>query len=171
MELEYKTLRKYESFGGKGAVGIQILVSIDRPFTEADERAASKISDELMDSLLLETMRLDPDAAVEREVERQQLLGLFNGQNIFTEELPNGYCSRACCSQRPWYRVTTKKGRITLGWRKRVIEIAWEPSVAGEASLLFPNEDVTKGEHKGEQYIHAWSYDKAKQYIHKLLEG
>jgi hypothetical protein len=67
----------------------------------------------------------------------------------------------------PWYKVTTRKGVITLGWRKRVIEISWEPSVNNEADELFPGEDVTKIG----RTIHAWGYDKAKQYISRLLSS
>src|SRR5260370_22628222 len=124
--------------------GLQILVAIDRPFTEADKQAARQAGDQLLEAIELETMRLDPDVAVERELERQNLMGLFAGQAIFAKEIPNGYCPRACCSQKPWYVATTRKGQITLGWRKRVIQITWEPTVGPTAELLFPNEDVTK---------------------------
>lgn len=165
-EFNYKILHKHEAWYGSGKepLGIDIRVSINRPITEADEMAATKACDDLREALELETMRLDPDVAVERELERQNLLAAFAAY-IFVEEIPNGYCSRACCSQKPWYVVTTRKGRITIGWRKRVINIAWEPSVAGPAEMLFPQEEVTKLERS----IHAWGYDKAKQYVQRLL--
>jgi len=169
MELEYKILYKRESFGAHD-FGIQILVALHRPVTELDGNAARRLADELEQAIELETMRLDPDVAVEREVERQQLIGLFEPFSltglIFVEEIPNGYCSQPCCSQKPWFTVTTRKGRITLGWRKRVIEIRWNPSVAGPADVVFPGEDVTKIDHS----IHAWGYDKAKLYIQRLLQ-
>jgi hypothetical protein len=160
--MEYKTIRKFEAYP---SLGIEIRVALNRPITEEDERAAMKACNELQEALELETARLDPDAALHRELERQNLLGLFASHVIWAEEIPNGYCSRPCCSQKPWYIVTTTKGRITLGWRKRVIEITWTPSVGGMASILFPGEDVTKLERS----IHAWGYDKAKEYIQRLL--
>ncbi len=55
--------------------------------------------------------------------------------------------------------------QVRLCWRKRVIEIKWEPSVAGPADIVFPGEDVTKIDRS----IHAWGYDKAKLYIQRLL--
>ncbi len=168
MNLEYKTLYKQEIVGNH-SLGIEVRVSLHRPVTEADERAARNLAAKLVEALEMETARLDPDVAVEREVERQALVGLFEPFSltglIFVEEIPNGYCSQPCCSQKPWFTITTRKGRVTLGWRKRVIEIRWEPSVAGLADVLFPTEDVTK---EGRS-IHAWGYDKAKLYIQRLL--
>ncbi|MFA5994350.1 MAG: hypothetical protein WC823_05315, partial [Parcubacteria group bacterium] len=37
--------------------------------------------------------------------------------------LPNGYSSRGVGA--PWFRVETEIGTITLGWRKRVVNIDW----------------------------------------------
>jgi hypothetical protein len=160
--MEYKTIRKFEVYD---TMGIEIRIALKREITEADELAARKACDELQEALEFETARLDPDVAMERELIRLKLLGLFEGTVIWAEEIPNGYCSRPCCSQKPWYVVTTKKGRITLGWRKRVIEISWDPTVADMAQILFPDEDVTKIGRS----IHAWGYEKAKQYIQRLL--
>ena len=145
---------------------IEIMVALDRPSTEADKRAAAKACDELQKALETETYRLDPDLMLQREVERQQLLGLFAGADIFAEEIPNGYCpDDPYYLHRHWFRVTTRKGRITLGWRKRVIEITWEPSVADTTEKLFPDEKVTKME----RLIHAWDYVQAGQFIQRLL--
>ena len=97
--------------------------------------------------------------------ERVSLLSVFP-QPIFVETIPNGYCSSYCCKYRPWFVVTTVKGRITIGWRKRVIEINWTDSTIDQsASELFPGEDVTKTE----KLIHAWGYEKAKYYIQQLM--
>jgi hypothetical protein len=60
----------------------------------------------------------------------------------------------------------TKVGPITIGWRKRVISISWKNTdVKQTANQLFPNKDTTKEGH----LIHAWGYDKAKEYINRLL--
>jgi hypothetical protein len=86
--------------------------------------------------------------------------------NIFVKEIPNGYCNRACCVHLPWLVVTTNRGPITIGWRKRVISIGWESSeVKKTANELFPDEDVTKLDH----LIHAWSIADAKKYINVIL--
>ncbi len=70
MNLEYKTLYKGEIIGNH-SLGVEVRVSLHRPITEADERAARQLADKLVEALQLETARLDPDVAVERELERQ----------------------------------------------------------------------------------------------------
>lgn len=161
----WKTLHKKESWGTKD-FGIEIRVAIDRPLNENDSRATYRIMDELEDILLRESVRLDPESQRNKEVESTKLMECFSGENIYAAEIPNGYCSRWCCAMTPWYRVTTRKGNITLGWRKRVIEITWEPQVnAATADELFLAENVTKDKH----LIHAWGYEKAKLYIAKIL--
>jgi len=83
----------------------------------------------------------------------------------------------------PWALIKTYKGDIKVGWRKRVINIDWKDlydkkiantnekdyeirwSINGEK--LFANEDVTKSEHM----IHAWSLEKAVEYITKICEA
>lgn len=160
----WKTLHKKESWGTHN-FGIEIRVSIDRPLNENDSRATYRIMDEIEAAILTETVRLDPDEKIKREYQRSNLMECFGDDKIFVEEIPNGYCSQWCCTQIPWYKVTTHKGIITLGWRKRVIEISWDPSVNAEADELFPDEDVTKIG----RLIHAWSQEKAKEYISRLL--
>ncbi len=85
---------------------------------------------------------------------------------IYVEEIPNEYCSGACCVNRPWLIVTTPMGRIKIGPRKRVISISWEDSLIKQtAQELFPGEDVTKDG----RTIHAWGIDKAREYVGRLL--
>jgi hypothetical protein len=163
----WKTLHKKESWGIKN-FGIEIRVAVDRDLNDNDSRATYRIMDELENVLLRESMRLDAAEIAEATDEREKLMACFpTGEKIFVKEIPNGYCSRWCCSMKPWYTVTTTKGVVTLGWRKRVIEISWEPNVTGArtADALFPGEDVTKIG----CLIHAWSYEKAKQYLAKIL--
>jgi hypothetical protein len=165
MELtNWKTAYKIEKFGNSN-FGLEIRVAVDRPLNENDEMAMYKIADDAEAALMTETMRLSPVAREKKEDERVKLIALFGDAPILVREIPNGYCSRWCCSQIPWYTVTTKKGVITLGWRKRVIEITWEPSVNTVAERLFPGEDCTKMD----RLIHAWGYEKAQEYITKLL--
>ena len=166
-EFDWKTLHKKESWGTKN-FGIEIRVAIDRPLNENDAKATYNIMDELENVLMRETMRTDPEAAAEQAEEREKLLACFpTGEKIFVKDIPNGYCSGWCCSMKPWYEVTTTKGVVKLGWRKRVIEISWEPNVTGArtADALFPGEDVTKVG----CLIHAWGYEKAKQYLARIL--
>jgi len=97
---------------------------------------------------------------------------------IALEAIPNGYCPCDVCA--PWFIVTTEIGDVKIGWRKRVIEIDWsevyeskreKPKWENEsetirASVLFHGEDVTKGK----AYIHAWSKEKAVEYLRVLKE-
>jgi hypothetical protein len=81
--------------------------------------------------------------------------------------LPNGYCPCERCA--PWFRVETEVGAITLGWRKRVINIDWSEidPTGKKIPSLFVAEDVTKGQAS----IHAWSRDKAIEYLSKIREA
>ncbi len=63
----------------------------------------------------------------------------------------------------PWFHVETVLGGFTLGWRKRVIEIDWS-EMKVDLESMFAGEDVTKGAH----HVHAWGYDKAREYLEKL---
>lgn len=83
----------------------------------------------------------------------------FNGVTLDT--IPNEYCKCEMCA--PWYRVTTSIGVITIGWRKRVIEIDWS-ELDRDLRRLFKSEDVTKGPH----FIHAWGRDKATVYLSRI---
>ena len=81
------------------------------------------------------------------------------------EVIGNEYCSQACCYHLPWVMVTTQKGRVKLGWRKRVINIDWsESDIVADGREIFKDEDVTTGE----KYIHAWGCEKAVEYLKKL---
>jgi len=163
--INWKTAYKSESYGDKN-FGVEVRVAVDRPLNENDDRAMYKIADEIEAAIMAETMRLDPEEQKKKNEEREKLLALFGDRAIFVEEIANGYCSRWCCSQSPWYIVTTPRGRIKVGWRKRVIEISWQCTVGDKAEKVFPAEDVTKVDYA----IHAWGYEKAKEYIDRLLQ-
>ena len=83
----------------------------------------------------------------------------------YIELIGNEYCSQSCCYHLPWIIVTTQKGRIKLGWRKRVINIDWsESDIESDGNEIFKDEKVTTGD----KYVHAWGYDKAIEYLTKL---
>ncbi|MDO5556746.1 MAG: hypothetical protein Q4G05_00660 [Clostridia bacterium] len=99
------------------------------------------------------------------------------------ELLPNGYCNEECCEHKPWFLFHTKDGDIRIGWRKRVISIEFQEGFKEFDLSIFNNEDVTKlwvGHsvnnntpkgtifNKGIFIIHAWSEEKAIEYLRKV---
>jgi hypothetical protein len=83
------------------------------------------------------------------------------------EAIPNQYCG--CDSCAPWFVVCTEYGPVTIGWRKRVINIDWNELNIPDThppgfSYLFEDEDVTKGAGG----IHAWGWDKATEYLSRI---
>lgn len=79
--------------------------------------------------------------------------------------IPNEYDSDDDLYYGPWLLVETPLGRIRMGWRKRVISIDWKESTLRRLDVgkIFADEDVTKWE----TGIHAWSEDKAVEYLRK----
>lgn len=87
------------------------------------------------------------------------------------ELIPNGYCNEDCCSYIPWFLFHTIDGDIVMGKRKRVISIEWQENYKSfDMNELFGMEDVTKWEKDGKKGIHAWSDDKAYEYLKKVLD-
>jgi len=68
-------------------------------------------------------------------------------------------------AKNPWYVVETEFGPITLGWRKRVIQISWK-----DTGYQLENEnDVTQDDvTKSQSMIHAWNFGDAVNYLGKL---
>jgi hypothetical protein len=161
-----KSVYRIQQVGSGWQLEAEILVDIDRPLTENDNNNFREHTESIIKSLREESIRLDPQSKIDATKEREGIISLFGDRAIFVEEIPNGYCSEYCCKHLPWFVITTNKGRIRIGWRKRVINIDWSDSVIKEDSkTLFPGEDVTKID----KTIHAWSYEKAKEYIDLLL--
>ena len=157
----------YQSVGNYGKTDLEILLDIGRPLTDNDKWALHQCVEDLTKKLNAETLRLRPETKEEYEKTKRELLGLFDGRMIHAKEIPNEYCDCSLCNQTsPWFKVTTTRGIIKLGWRKRVIAIDWSDiNPKKGANELFPDEDVTKGDWD----IHAWGYEKAKEYIDKIL--
>jgi hypothetical protein len=159
-ELKYKEAYKHEAWGNP-SIGVKILVSVDHELSDAEKMVLARADDAIHEALMKGHMLQDEESIKYAKETKEKILGLFDGP-IFVEEIPNGYCSRACCVNYPWFIVTTKIGHIKIGWRKRVINIDWSNTIVkNRAEILFENENVTKDM----QSIHAWGYEKAKEYL------
>lgn len=165
---DYKILEGSEAFGGMGTLGIKIEIAgtcvpknLD-PIRYISYKAKRDIENALYKQFYAER----PETKETVEKERKEILGLFDSP-IYVEDLPNGYSSDDYYfSHYPWFRVTTKIGHFVIGWRKRVVSIDWESTICDKwAEDLFPEEDVTKSGF----LIHAWSLEKAKEYIDKVI--
>ena len=81
-------------------------------------------------------------------------------------ELANGYWPDAPTYdniRRPWWLVETAIGLIRIGWRKRVLEVDWEATgIEGTVT----SDDTTKAA----TYVHAWTPEKAIEYLRRLRE-
>lgn len=156
-----------ESYGDKGRkTHIKIFVDVNRELTETDNNNISNCANDLKVLLDAETFKTDPSCIQEAIEAKKEILNLFNGRSIFVEEIPNGYSDGAYFRNFPWFVVTTNLGRIKIGWRKSVINIDWSDStIKIKADNFFPEEVTTKGDRN----IHAWSYEKAQEYIDKIL--
>lgn len=163
--MDYIKAYSSESHGDLGSLGLQILVSINRELTDDEINELYKHAEKIKELLYKNTALNDPDKIKAGKEEKQKILALFPTV-IHAREIPNGYCNHACCIHLPWLVVTTPVGPITIGWRKRVISISWEDSdVKKTAEELFPDESTTKYD----CLIHAWGYEKAAEYVTKLM--
>jgi len=166
--MEFVTLHKSELCGSDGAFGLEIKVAATNlPDLKQDSiwRAANSAS-ELIESAVRKAVKdNDPKTAVATENNRKVVDEVFPAP-IFVEEIDNGYCGDWCCKHLPWFIVTTKIGRFTIGWRKRVISIDWQDTTGAESAIaLFKDEDVTKGLRS----IHAWSIEDAQRYVETIM--
>jgi len=161
-----KSVYTYQVVGSGFSMDLEILLDINRELTDNDNSNLRVCIENLRKALHEESIALNPESKKTADKDKSELLSLFGDRIIFVEEIPNGHCSDYCCRHLPWFIVTTSKGRIKIGWRKRVIQIDWSDSLIKEESeMMFPNEDVTKFD----KVIHAWGYDKAKEYLNLLL--
>jgi len=107
---------------------------------------------------------------IERQEHVTKLIKLFTDAGfgtIHVKTIDNQYSGNAWYYDAPWIIATTNKGPITVGWRKRVINIDWSNSdIAADGEILFKDERTTSGK----QFVHAWGWDKAVEYLKKLLE-
>lgn len=97
---------------------------------------------------------------------KEVFLKIYDLNELKFTETPNKYCSCNHCAT--WFIVSTPDGDIQIGWRKRVINIVWLDNYKSFTEI-FESEDVTKGfsEWDKERFIHAWSIEKAVEYLNK----
>lgn len=161
------TYREISSCESLGHLGVKILVMVpsDRTLSESDVSEIQNVGYNLYQDLQHRLHNSDPKEIAACKKEGEQLLALFGDEKIYVEQIPNEYWAN---SKRPWFLVTTKVGHIKIGWRKRVMVLDWsKTSVKQNANELFPDEDTTKDG----RMIHAWSDEKAKEYLAKILGG
>jgi len=170
-DTDYVLAHSHETFDNGRPMGVRILIATGRPKpTEAEQRVAWNLGEQMFKAIWKQNVAIDENMGERAVKEKAEILALFDGKNIFVEEIPNGYCNDPCCSRLPWFIVTTPIGHIKIGWRKRVLLIDWtRTNQKKKAEELFPNEDVTKsGKYEEVNYIHAWGYEKAKEYLEKI---
>jgi hypothetical protein len=164
LQIPYKSASKIESIG-RYSIGIDIQVALNREITEEEHNLCGNFISKLAALIRRTNLLLDPEVIANIAKERIDLLACFPDNNIFVIELENGYSSEMV---NPWFFVTTKVGHFKIGWRKRVISIDWTATnIDISAEKLFPDEDVTKDG----KLIHAYGYEKAKEYLNKLING
>ena len=167
----YRTLRSSESFGSGEDFGFRIMATVSRELSH-DERIALIKAEEIVTSAIhAENIRLDPESAVNREYEKAGLLKCFP-HFFHAEPIPNGYCNRWCCTQRPWYRVLTRVGYFVIGWRKSVMNIDWTDTIIkASGEEIFPGAVFTVSR-PGDitRYCHASSYVDATKRIAAVIE-
>ncbi len=172
----FDVLGGYKASGGievnGGEFGLKFYIKIDRELNRNDQTVLNEAMETIRSGLMKESLRLDPKTHESAATEREAMTLLFPSP-IYVEEIPNGYCSRYCCSFKPWFVVTTKVGRIKIGWRKSVIHLEWTDSaIKRTAAEIFPKEEAWPG-YETTQYdkvIHAHGYGAAKKYIERLME-
>jgi hypothetical protein len=98
-------------------------------------------------------------------------LQMLGEKPLSLKRLPNGYCGDqeesncSICKQNPWWDIEFQNvGTITIGWRKRVIQISWEKT-GRRLEDGVTQDNVTRTD----TMIHAWGYSDALKYLGIIL--
>lgn len=146
-----------------GRVKIEVNVDSNRDLTDDEAYFISQKIDEISELIANTTTINDLEHQKSVKQQRENILKCFLGTSIYVKEIPNGYSKS---NLYPWFEVTTPKGIIEIGWRHRVIHISWDKSdIEAKSENIFVNEETTKFD----KTVHAWGYEKATEYISKLL--
>ena len=171
-EQNMKIIGGIESYGSGGSFKGFVKIEFEK-YDELPEEIRNHIGYDA--SIFLEDFREKVSLAWAKENEDDkrnehvaELTDIFKSAGfgaIHVEIIDSQYCSKSCCYKFPWIIATTNKGRIKLGWRKRVMNLDWsESDIEAIGTELFKDENTTTGE----KYIHCWSKDKAIEYLKKL---
>ena len=159
------------SMASRSSLGIDLYVDAGRPLTSSDESAIYDAVALLEREIGAESARLRPDNIAWKAawlIKARQLFAEAGLGPVYMKEIDNKYCGAKCCPHRVWLLVTTRLGVIEIGWRKHVLSIDWSGSdVTATAEELFTDEKVTKDG----RLIHAWSYDKAAEYLARIAHA
>lgn len=103
------------------------------------------------------------------EKSRKEFETVFQSAGIvpegILEAVPNEYGSFEYNGA--WFVASTSYGKLRIGWRKRVIEIVLLDDWPIDCAALFADEGVTVGR----QLVHAWSHEKATQYLNRIVHA
>ncbi len=160
--------------GSSGSHGWKVFIDVDREEFDGDDgwdvREAMETAIEKI--RVRHTLQKLADPTHEKAITKAAWLdhakALFTAAGLEPSamaEIANGYCSKSCCLHRPWLEVVTRLGVITVGWRKRVLNIDWaESHLRVDGTVLFKDEGVTVGPF----FVHAWTYEKVAEYLKAL---
>lgn len=84
-----------------------------------------------------------------------EISSVFQLANEYWPDAPNYAKLRR---ESPWWLVRTAAGLVKIGWRKRVISIAWSDTCVRQ---VVTQDDVTKDD----TCVHAYTYGKAVDYM------
>lgn len=167
-----KSIFKISSAGHYGGFDGEVLIESEK-YDQLSKETRSTLSFNIGHEVQRLQHKINLEWVKEFESEKrlaniQKMLQLFKDagfKSIHHEIIENQYSGDAGFYNDPWLIVTTPKGRITIGWRKRVINLDWSDSdIKADGNELFKGEKTTTGKN----YIHCWSYDKAIEYLTKL---
>ncbi len=151
--------------GSFGFIDTEVNMELSRELDDKDRELILDAMENLRDALVRRSYEQASQLQDMLRREEQNLLSLFSSHTIYVEYVENEYTKGHPAHSR-WLVVTTKLGRIKIGWRKRVIHIDWSNSdIEASPNDIFRDEEVTKWENG----IHAWGYEKAQEYIDTLM--
>jgi len=154
-----------------GPDSLGVAVTTSRQLTKEEGYIVSDAIDNIIDEIFRLRVSRDPEMQNKRVLVLANLRQCLLDNKVVTapKEVPNTYCSRYCCWHKPWLSFEeTPIGPLTIGWRKRVIQITWTDVILKKTPMeILPEETVTK-EHG---LIHAYSYEDATKYLGRLFSA